>query len=198
MTRDQYGKAYEAGLTQTMRRLMLGGANFSEAEDVAQQAWLRGWERLSQLHDDARVQGWINAIAVNLLRSSKRGIRLVQLSEIAEPAKELDSDAAIDVARVLAECSSQDRRLFADVLMGFCTFELARHRNVTNAAMLTQICRARRRLAIRFGVDSVVTENLSVKRPSIREQEPPKNRLAATNSRIGRRQHDVPQKEYAI
>jgi DNA-directed RNA polymerase specialized sigma24 family protein len=176
MTRDQYGKAYEVGFPKTKRYLMARGASWDHAEEVAQQAWVRGWERLWQLHDDYRVQGWTNAAALNLLRSIQRGIRLVPLSECGEPEKELDSDAAIDMARVLAESSSRDRQLFSEVLQGFCTHELARERNVTNAAMLTRICRARRRLAKRFGVNSVATENSSVKRPSNREQAPPEKR----------------------
>lgn len=164
MTREQYGKAYEDGLTRIVRLFMARGANCDEAQELAQQTWVRGWERLSQLRDDASFQAWINAIAVNVFRSARRRLPLLRLSEIPEPKWNLKLDAAIDVARVLGDSSSQDRRLFADVMAGQRTPELARERKVTNGAMLTRICRARRRLATRFRVNSVTTEKSGIKR----------------------------------
>jgi DNA-directed RNA polymerase specialized sigma24 family protein len=38
------------------------GTNRGDAEDLAQSAWARGWERLFQLRDDANILGWVYAI----------------------------------------------------------------------------------------------------------------------------------------
>lgn len=154
MTRDQYGKAYEAGISQTIRYLIPRGVNRCDAEDVAQQAWLRGWERLSQLRDDARLLEWVQTIGRNTLRSARRRNRLCQLSENEEPfAERVDRDSVIDAERVLSECSQTDRQLLMDYyIFGRCGKEIAHERGLTTDAIHCALLRARRRVAMRLGL----------------------------------------------
>ena len=49
LTREDYALAYKDGYSKTVRFLASTGAPMELAEEVAQAAWARGWERLSQL-----------------------------------------------------------------------------------------------------------------------------------------------------
>src|SRR3984957_17276059 len=71
MTRDGYGIAYQKGFTLTVRFLLSRGAQREYAMEVAQGAWVRGWERLHQLRDEATVVTWVNTIALNAYRRGK-------------------------------------------------------------------------------------------------------------------------------
>src|SRR5262249_60184024 len=65
----EYGEAYEAGFDRTVRFLISKGARGDGAQEAAQAAWVRGWERLEQLRNHSRLSTWINSIAPNFYRS---------------------------------------------------------------------------------------------------------------------------------
>ena len=58
MTREGYGLAYQKGFDITVRFLLSRGAQREYTTEVAQSAWVRGWEQLHQLRDDAKVLIW--------------------------------------------------------------------------------------------------------------------------------------------
>jgi DNA-directed RNA polymerase specialized sigma24 family protein len=68
MTQEAYGQAYCKGFRKTVGLLRSRGASSDSAEDVAQAAWLRGWQMRQQLRDDRLVVTWVNTIALNYLR----------------------------------------------------------------------------------------------------------------------------------
>src|SRR5579884_3707326 len=72
MERNDYGEAFEAGYGATRRFLMAHGAPLEDAEEIAQAAWVRGWEYRDQLRDPGMVGFWVNAIARNLFRAKFR------------------------------------------------------------------------------------------------------------------------------
>src|SRR5277367_1298782 len=110
MTRDAYGQAYHQGFDMTVRFLISRGVPSEPARDAAQAAWVRGWERLSQLRNESMVVTWVNTIAMNVHRSVLRSERSCQaLAEHAQPAE--INLAAIDVARILKYCRPRDRAL---------------------------------------------------------------------------------------
>ena len=76
MTREEYGVVYQTGCERTIRFLLSRGVSPGIAPDVAQSAWLRGWERLAQLRDPTMIVTWINSIALNKYRSFIRYERL--------------------------------------------------------------------------------------------------------------------------
>ena len=45
MTAEEYGNAYEQGFDVILRRLMARDLDHGRAEELAQAAWARGWER---------------------------------------------------------------------------------------------------------------------------------------------------------
>src|SRR5882757_7910612 len=76
------------------------GAHSAEADDVAQDAFLTAFERISEFRGEGTFAGWVKKIAARLyLRRLHRDRRLGALTD-DEPADEAprgDADAAIDL-----------------------------------------------------------------------------------------------------
>jgi RNA polymerase sigma-70 factor (ECF subfamily) len=156
MTRNDYGRAYQAGFKPTVRFLVSKGVPHDIAEETAQAAWTRGWERIDQLRDEAFLRTWINTIALNMYRRAAHvdSRTLPLLDRTGEANVDI---AAIDLASLLKYCSSSDRVLLLHQLHGLTTSEIAREVGATETAVRIRLMRARRsarsmsepRLAIR-------------------------------------------------
>lgn len=143
MTREEYGQAYQRGYNLTVRLLLSRGAPRDRARDVAQAAWARGWERLSQLRNDHLVVTWVNTIALNVYRSVLRSEPCYQ--ELPELSTKAGVDlAAIDIARILRICRPGDRLLLEQQMRGVTAEEIARTQGVTETAIRIRLLRARR------------------------------------------------------
>jgi DNA-directed RNA polymerase specialized sigma24 family protein len=144
MTGSTYGQAYQAGFERTIRFLISRGAGRDRAQEAAQAAWVRGWERLNQLRNEEMLLTWVNTIALNLYR------RVLKREErFHQPLPELYSRlridmAAIDVARILKFCRPRERQLLELQMQGVTTQEIARHNGVTETAIRIRLMRARR------------------------------------------------------
>ena len=143
MTRSDYGHAYKAGFNLTMRLLVSKGVPHDLAEETAQAAWTRGWERLNQLRDDELVTTWVNTIALNMYR------RTAQVDSRNQPLLDRrgGSDvnvAAIDLDRLLNFCCESDRKLLMHQLHGLTTSEIASEVGATETAVRIRLMRARR------------------------------------------------------
>jgi DNA-directed RNA polymerase specialized sigma24 family protein len=143
MTPEEYGTAFQSGFRRTVGFLCSRGASRDTAEDVAQAAWVRGWERLHQLRDDSTILRWVNAIAMNVHRCT------IQYEARYETLPELwghrgiDS-APIDAAKVLKCCRPGDRMLFEQQMGGLTNQELAGKHGVSVTAIRVRLLRARR------------------------------------------------------
>jgi RNA polymerase sigma-70 factor (ECF subfamily) len=120
-----------------------------KAEDVAQAAWLQGWQKLDQLRDEGMIVSWVNAIAINCHR---RGI---QREARYQPLPDLYGQAGIDLApidaaTVLRVCSPSDRVLFEHQLGGLTTNEIAQRQRVSATAIRVRLLRARRAVRARL------------------------------------------------
>lgn len=143
MTRDEYGQAYQRGFDLTVRLLLSRGAPRDRARDVAQSAWVRGWERLTQLRNDSLVVTWVNTIALNVYRSLLRSEPPYQ--ELPELSTKAGVNlAAIDVAHILKICRPCDRSLLEQQMRGVTAEEIARKQGVTETAIRIRLLRARR------------------------------------------------------
>lgn len=155
MTRDGYGLAYQRGFDLTVRFLLSRGAEREYAMEVAQGAWVRGWERLHQLRDESMVITWVNTIALNAYRRvMRREAPSQELPEVVSP-QGIDF-AAIDVHRILNYCRPSERILFEQQMYGATTEEIARKQGVTVTAIRIRLLRARR--ATRSRLEKRATE----------------------------------------
>ena len=147
MTRAQFGDAYNTGLNRTIAFLLSRGVPRDAVADVAQTAWMRGWERLQQLRDDRMILPWIGTIALNQYRQIARAR---SLEEVWKPAHgDLLTTAlnwaAIDIAGILRSCPPADRQLLAAQMSGATAEELAEQNGVSASAMRVRMYRARKR-----------------------------------------------------
>jgi RNA polymerase sigma-70 factor (ECF subfamily) len=89
--------------------------NRDEAEDVAQTALLRAWDKSRALKSDEALQSWLRRIvvrtALNHIRSAKPTDELRD-----EPADRSDPETSLQVRRVLKQLSADQRALLALVV----------------------------------------------------------------------------------
>jgi RNA polymerase sigma factor (sigma-70 family) len=151
MTKEEYGAAYQKGYTLTVRFLVSRGLSFDTAQETAQAAWTRGWERIGQLRDSSMVLTWMNSIALNIHRSCIRREPLFQaLPELSTPPKV--NLAGIDVRRILQNCKTNEREVLQrHYLEGYKVQEIAEAHGWTETAVRIRLLRARRSVAKRLG-----------------------------------------------
>jgi len=146
MTSNAYGDAYRNGFDRTVRFLLSRGAQIDSAQEASQEAWVRGWERLDQLHDEGMLSTWINTIALNLYRRLSRRATLSQGLGNVHQTCCLDPSMA-DLERILSFSEPADRTLFRFQIEGFTTDEIAQRYGVSENAIRIRLMRARRKTA---------------------------------------------------
>ena len=151
MTRDEYGGAYQDGFNLTVRFLVSRGLSYDTAQETAQAAWAKGWERLGQLRDPRMVLTWMNSIALNIHRSFVRREPLLQsLPEL--PTAPKVNLAAIDVGRILSSCRHKDRLVLQRHYLDGCKVqEIAEQHGWSETAVRIRLLRARRSVSKRLG-----------------------------------------------
>jgi DNA-directed RNA polymerase specialized sigma24 family protein len=155
MTQEGYGQAYRQGFGRTVRLLRSRGATLETAEDLAQAAWMRGWQKLDQLRHEGTVLSWVNTIAINYHR--RGGQDQARYQELPELCGQVGVDLApIDTAKMLRFCPPRDRQLFEQQLGGLTTKEIAKKQGVSATAIRIRFWRARR--AVRASVEGDASE----------------------------------------
>ncbi len=143
MTREEFGKAYQCHFRVTVRYLKSRGLSEDNAHEVAQAAWTRGWERLSQLRDPSTLVIWLNRVALNIYRSFLRKEPVFQELTRLETAPQLNL-SAIDANSILAKCNLRDRRMLRDYyLYGLHLAEIAERNGWPESTARVRLFRAR-------------------------------------------------------
>jgi DNA-directed RNA polymerase specialized sigma24 family protein len=156
VTRQEFGDAYQSrGLRGTIRRLRKRGADCDQAENLAQEAWARGWEHLEQLRDKTLLTFWIDSIAINLLSSEcRREWRTGQLTNDHEAASGIDL-ASVDLRRALGRCGRRQGVLLELVYFrGHTAAEAARSLGISTDAAYGALARARAAMRLQLTVAS--------------------------------------------
>jgi len=155
ITPEEFEDAYRNGFGRTARFMMSKGISIDRAEDLAQIAWTKGWERRRQLRNPAVIATWINKIALNTLRNR---LRLPLHEELPDDGKKIPLgpvDAismGIDVRRILAGCGEYARSILREYyLEGYSSREIAKRNDSTANAVRVRLLRARRHLKEQFG-----------------------------------------------
>ncbi len=154
LTRDDYALAYQEGYAKTVRFLASTGAPLDLAEEVAQAAWVRGWERLGQLRHVQALTFWINSIAKNLLRSSFRKSQLsAELLENALVTDPLESEP-VDADRIFAGCSETERELLhLYYVEGYTSQELSSTFGLSAVGVRVRLTRLKKNLVGRMNLE---------------------------------------------
>lgn len=154
LTREDYARAYQEGFTKTVRFLASSGASLELAEEVAQAAWVRGWERLSQLRHVQALTFWINSIAKNLLRSSFRKQQMVsELQETTLVTDPLESEP-IDAHRLFEGCTETEKELLhLYYVEGFTSQELSTTFGLSAVGVRVRLTRLKKTLVGRTALE---------------------------------------------
>lgn len=148
MTTTDYAKAYETGFRKTVRFLLSHGVEAATAEESAQAAWARGWEKRKHLKEAKRVVQWVNTIALNIFRGRYRK----ESREEAMPAREFAVEpenrmARVDLAKSAGQCSERDWQLLtAHYVDGFTSDEIAERMDLNPVTVRVRISRAKSKL----------------------------------------------------
>ena len=149
MTRDEYGQAYQSGFQLTIRFLISQGIPGDAANEAAQAAWVRGWERIGQLRSSLMVVTWVNSIALNLHRTYLRMPVFEALRDVVTPPRA--DVASIDLHKILSVCNSEERVLLQkQYLDGLGISEIAHQHGCSVTAARIRILRARRAVHARL------------------------------------------------
>ena len=146
LSRSAFAQAYRDGFKSTWRFLLSRGINPAKAEEFAQAAWSRGWERRDSLRDSSRIVEWVNTIALNVFRNKLRRRR-----ETAELPLHMEggsgvSTARIEVEKALSACKGSERDLLVDrYVKGYSSKETAERHGLSPVAVRVRTMRARRK-----------------------------------------------------
>ena len=147
-----YANAFESGFGATRRFLVSRGAPLDEAEEIAQAAWVRGWEYRDQLRDPSLVSFWVNSIARNLFRARFRTKLPLPLEAGPEPSYAFDTHA-LDLRRMLEHCEASDRALLEESLQGYSAEEMSRGTGISTVGIRVRLLRARQTIRRRMELD---------------------------------------------
>ena len=146
------------------------------AGDAVQDAFLRAWQELPRLQDDARFGGWLLQIVRNAAIDLRRRVRptLADFPDLAtaEPSPSQALEHGDDAARIQAALASLDETTRTAVVMryyeGLSAKEIAAALDVSPAAVDMRLSRARGQLKELLA--PLVAEN--VKEPAAKPKRP--------------------------
>jgi RNA polymerase sigma-70 factor (ECF subfamily) len=131
------------------------------AEDVVQESMLRAWKAQDSLADVAAAKPWFLTIIRREYARTFERKRLVTVDVDELIAREEPMLAATDeqdlgeLRRALFKLPNEYREpLVLQVLAGYSTAEIARELNLSGAAVLTRLFRARRQLRVLCAEDT--------------------------------------------
>ena len=131
----------------------------SVAEDVVQETMIRAWKSREELKDPAAARPWLFTIVRRehaRLYERKRlpSVDIDSIESLGDPALATEGDAGLDdLRRAIMQLPDEYREpLVLQVLGGFTTAEIASQMQLTQAAVLTRLFRARNRLRTIYGL----------------------------------------------
>ena len=146
MERNEFALAFESGYASTRRFLMSRGAQMEEADEIAQAAWVRGWEYRQQLRDPSLIGYWVNSIARNLFRARFRSVQPLPLEGMLDPAYTMGLEDDLEVQRLLEKCAAKDRALLEKTLDGYSAEEIAEGEGISSTGIRVRLLRIRQHL----------------------------------------------------
>jgi RNA polymerase sigma-70 factor (ECF subfamily) len=131
------------------------------AEDVVQETMLRAWKARESLLDERAAKPWLLTIIRREYARTFERKRLVTLDVedlIAQEAPTLaaaDEQELVELRAAIFKLPDEYREpLVLQVLMGYSTTEIAEELELSSAAVLTRLFRARRQLRVLCGEDT--------------------------------------------
>lgn len=144
LSADAFAEAYERGLSTTERFLISRGCHPDTAEELAQAAWVKGWQHLEQLRQPSLLTNWVNSIALNLRRSIGRMPIMLPLEDTCVSTCRVPN---VDLERALASLTETERRWLEGFHMeGRAIRDLASNDRRSEGALRIRLHRIRRKM----------------------------------------------------
>jgi RNA polymerase sigma-70 factor (ECF subfamily) len=146
----QFGEAFQACFPLTLRFLLSRGVAADVAEEVAQAAWVKGWECREQLQRPQMIAAWVNSIAKNMLKNRMRTEqRLESLTDLTRVSTQ--PQATVDMGRILQRCQERDAKiLWGFYVEGYTTEEIAARLGLSPVAVRVRMLRLRNSLRLQL------------------------------------------------
>ena len=115
MSSTEIQELYTRSYRRLLGQLIGVTGNVAEAEDVVQEAFVRGLDHPRRLLAADNPEAWLRTVAVNLARSRwRRAQRLVGLApRLVEEPRTIDTDSSVDLLRALRMLPAGQREVLA-------------------------------------------------------------------------------------
>ena len=118
-----------------------------DAEDMAQETFIRGYSRLGELRDRAKFGAWIAQVARNVCHDHLRRVKRIQERQQQIPQPSVVNPPDHELHDAVARLSEEYRLpLVLYYFDGRSTESVAETLGISPAGVLTRLCRARREL----------------------------------------------------
>ena len=146
-----YSAAFDEGFRSTVRFLSSKGIGDDLAEELAQSAWSRGWERRAQIREISSIPYWVNSIALNMLRRHVQHPSNQMRELVERELASVDAMLHLDAGKILSSCESFDRQLLEMFyLEGLSSGEIGRKLGEKAMTIRVRLHRLRKRIREAF------------------------------------------------
>ena len=154
---EDFDRLYRATYQRIFRTLVAVTGGVAEAEDCAQEAFLKAFRAWPQWKQDAPAEAWIHRIAINTALSFHRRRRLREIGELIRrlgrpvevewPDPALSSDLFRELRRLPPK---QAAAIVLRHLHGYSNREIAAALNVPESTVAGRLAEAKRTLRVRL------------------------------------------------
>lgn len=132
---------------------VLGPFSDLDAEDVAQEVFMKVFLRLSQFRGDSQFASWVYSIAYRTALEARRGARIrLPHVEFEDAGRPVDHDARLLVARAMEQLPDMYRTaLSLHYWMGMSVDEIAGLLDIPSGTVKSYLSRARERMRRALG-----------------------------------------------
>lgn len=151
MTVEEFEEFYAQTVTRLTGQLYVMVGDLHEAQDVVQEAFVKGWSRRRQLDRDGRPEAWIRTVAwrlaVSRWRFRRRTADAWRHRGVPPPVEGPDPGQVV-LVEALRELPAQQRRTLAlHYLCDLTVEQIARETGLSASTVKTHLVRGRSALA---------------------------------------------------
>ena len=142
--------------------------NQAQAQDILQETYLRAWKSMDNLRDRSAARAWLMTIVRReyLRTFERKTLATIELDELPLVDDAMPLDELADVARVRAAITLLQTKyrvpLVLQVIGGLSCSEIADELGLSEAAVMTQLFRARQKIKLLLEPSSAVPNSSNV------------------------------------
>ncbi len=151
MTEEEFDAFYHASFSRLVHQLYALTGDFSEAQDVVQEAFVRAWDRRAQFFAAEAPEAWIRTVAwrlaVSRWRRARRGWDLLRRNHVEQSVDGPDPTHAALIAALRKLPESQRQAVVLHHLCDMTVDQIAAEADVPTGTVKARLSRGRAALA---------------------------------------------------